>query len=420
LIAFELVRHKRWGIFSGIVAFMLFTSFSAQRNAVSIFEEVYSCIEYDKNTIDKGTDQYLFSFFNRLDHFIKSRNGKINIVHIGDSHIQADYLTAEARTLFQQTFGNGGRGFVFPFRVANTNNPINYSVTFGGKWNNCKAIQSVEGCNMGINGIMVSTRDSNSFMNIDSDRIGNTDYSFTKIKMFYQTDEASFLPVFTNKSDPDFYFDEQPKRKGYSEFFFNKPQDTLNLKLVKAFPGQNFFQFYGVSLENDNPGLLYHAIGLNGAFTKSYNRCNMFTSQLQALEPDLVIVSLGTNDNFLSESRYCRFCIKDNLRTMLDNIRISKPGVSILLVSPGDFFLSNGSHNSNNDSYRTVLYELAEEYNCGVWDFNQVMGGNYSMKNWTKQGLGRTDYVHFTKKGYEVQGQLLYRAIMDAYEKRFN
>jgi lysophospholipase L1-like esterase len=138
------------------------------------------------------------------------------------------------------------------------------------------------------------------------------------------------------------------------------------------------------------------------------------------LEPDLVIVSLGTNDNFQPESRYCRFCIKDNLRTMLDNIRASKPGVSILLVTPGDFYTKNGTHSNNNNSYRAVLYELAEEYNCGVWDFNEVMGGDYSIKNWTKQGLARNDYVHYSKKGYEVQGQLLYRAIMDAYEKRFN
>lgn len=346
--------------------------------------------------------------------------GKINIVHIGDSHIQADYLTNETRSLFQQTFGNGGRGFLFPFRMANSNNPINYSVSFGGRWSNCKAVQAGDGCNLGLNGLMISTRDSNSYMLIDPDRIGKTDYSYTNLKLFYKTDDESFSPVFSNSTDPDFFFDEQPAEDGYSQFFFNKPQDSVILNLSKSFPAQNHFQFYGMSLENNNPGVLYHAIGLNGAFTKSFNKSNLFTKQLSALEPDLVIVSLGTNDNFLPESRYCRYCIKDNLRTLLDNIRASKPGVSILLVTPGDFYLKNGTHNNNNDSYRTVLYELAEEYNCGVWDFNAVMGGNYSIKCWTRQGLARTDYVHYSKKGYEVQGQLLYRAIMDAYEKRFN
>ena len=407
-------------IFFNILLILLFTSFSNQKNELVIFKNVYPCIDYEKNTIGNGTDKYLFSFFNHLDHFIKSRMGKINIVHLGDSHIQADYLTNETRTLFQQTFGNGGRGFIFPFRIANTNNPINYSLMFGGKWSNCKATQSGDACTLGLNGLEINTRDSNSYMIIDPERNGKMDYSFNSLKLFYHTDEDSYSPIFENNKDNNFFFDEQPVEDGYSQFFFNKPQDTVNMRLSKSFPAQNHFQFYGMSLENNNPGLLYHAIGLNGAFTKTYNKSTLFTKELSALEPDLVIVSLGTNDNFLPESRYCRFCIKDNLRTLLDNIRASKPGVSILLVTPGDFYLKNGAHNNNNNNYRTVLYELAEEYNCGVWDFNAVMGGDYSIKNWVKQGLARNDYVHYSKKGYEVQGELLYRAIMDAYEKRFN
>lgn len=407
-------------IFFNILLVLLFTSFSNQKNDLVIFKNVYPCIDYEKNSISNGTDKFLYSFFNHLDHFIKTRMGKINIVHIGDSHIQADYLTNETRTLFQQTFGNGGRGFIFPFRIANTNNPINYSLIFGGKWSNCKATQSGEGCTLGLNGLEINTRDSNSYMIIDPERNGRMDYSFNSLKLFYHTDEDSYSPIFENKKDRDFFFDEQPVEDGYSQFFFNKPQDTVNMRLAKSFQAQNHFQFYGMSLENNNPGLLYHAIGLNGAFTKTYNKSSLFTKELSALEPDLVIVSLGTNDNFLPESRYCRFCIKDNLRTMLDNIRASKPGVSILLVTPGDFYLKNGTHNNNNGSYRAILYELAEEYNCGVWDFNAVMGGDYSIKAWVKYGLARNDYVHYSKKGYEVQGELLYRAIMDAYEKRFN
>lgn len=407
-------------IFFNILLVLLFTSFSNQKNDLVIFKNVYPCIDYEKNSISNGTDKFLYSFFNHLDHFIKTRMGKINIVHIGDSHIQADYLTNETRTLFQQTFGNGGRGFIFPFRIANTNNPINYSLIFGGKWSNCKATQSGEGCTLGLNGLEINTRDSNSYMIIDPERNGRMDYSFNSLKLFYHTDEDSYSPIFENKKDRDFFFDEQPVEDGYSQFFFNKPQDTVNMRLAKSFQAQNHFQFYGMSLENNNPGLLYHAIGLNGAFTKTYNKSSLFTKELSALEPDLVIVSLGTNDNFLPESRYCRFCIKDNLRTMLDNIRASKPGVSILLVTPGDFYLKNGTHNNNNGSYRAILYELAEEYNCGVWDFNAVMGGDYSIKAWVKYGLARNDYVHYSKKGYEAQGELLYRAIMDAYEKRFN
>ena len=407
-------------IFSAVFVFFLFTSFARKLNNLSYYENYYPCIKYEENIIDLRTNMYLYSFFNHLDYFVKNHKGKINIVHIGDSHIQADYLTGHARKLFQQTFGNGGRGFIFPFRIANTNNPINYSINFGGKWSNCKANQNYESCNIGINGISISTRDSNAFIIIDPDRNVFSDYSFNLLKLFYNSDEESYSPVFFSNSDDKFYFDEQPERDGYSKFYFNKPQDSINLKLAKTGEIQNRFQFYGLSIENNKPGLLYHAIGMNGAFTKSFNKSNFFINHLKALEPDLVIVSLGTNDNFLPESRYCRFCVKDNLRTLLDNVRASKPGVSILLTTPGDFILKNGNHNNNNEIYRQVIFELADEYNCAIWDFNKIMGGDYSIKCWTKYGLARNDFLHYSKKGYETQAELLYHAIIDAYEKRFN
>ena len=222
-------------IFFNILLILLFTSFSNQKNELVIFKNVYPCIDYEKNTIGNGTDKYLFSFFNHLDHFIKSRMGKINIVHLGDSHIQADYLTNETRTLFQQTFGNGGRGFIFPFRIANTNNPINYSLMFGGKWSNCKATQSGDACTLGLNGLEINTRDSNSYMIIDPERNGKMDYSFNSLKLFYHTDEDSYSPIFENNKDNNFFFDEQPVEDGYSQFFFNKPQDTVNMRLAKSF-----------------------------------------------------------------------------------------------------------------------------------------------------------------------------------------
>ncbi|NUM32024.1 MAG: hypothetical protein HUU47_06840 [Bacteroidetes bacterium] len=406
--------------FSSVLIAFLFISFTSKVNKLSIFETRYSCINYENNYIDYNTEKYLYSFFNHLDYFILHRKGKINIVHIGDSHIQSDYLTGNARKLFQQTFGNGGRGFIFPFKLANSNNPINYSVTYGGRWSNCKASHNYEGCSLGLNGISVTTHDSNAFFIIDPQKNVSANYSFNTLKMFYSYDKESYTPLFVNRSDNEFFFDEQPQSDGYSKIYFNKPQDSINLRLARTGEIQNKFQFYGFSIENNNPGLLYHAIGLNGAFTKSFNKSKLFVQQLSALEPDLVIVSLGTNDNFLPESRYCKFCVKDNLRTLLDNIRLSKPGVSILLTTPGDFFLKNGKHNNNNNTYKQLLFELAEEYNCAIWDFNKVMGGDYSIKCWTKNGLARNDFLHFSKKGYEVQAELLYRAIMDAYEKRFN
>lgn len=37
-----------------------------------------------------------------------------------------------------------------------------------------------------------------------------------------------------------------------------------------------------------------------------------------------------------------------------------------------------------------------------------------------KKSLARRDLIHFTKEGYEMQGKLLYEALMYHYESDFN
>lgn len=38
----------------------------------------------------------------------------VRVLHIGDSHIQAEFVTNELRRLLQQQYGNAGRGLVSP------------------------------------------------------------------------------------------------------------------------------------------------------------------------------------------------------------------------------------------------------------------------------------------------------------------
>ena len=82
----------------------------------------------------------------------QSKSGKINIVHIGDSHIQADLFTAKIRTQFQKVFGNGGFGFTFPYSVAKTNNsaPIRYSAT--GNFQSFRNLYADENRPVGLSG----------------------------------------------------------------------------------------------------------------------------------------------------------------------------------------------------------------------------------------------------------------------------
>jgi len=75
----------------------------------------------------------LHAFFQKLFDLQNNKTKKVRIVHIGDSHIQADLFTAKMRKQMQTVFGNAGFGFTFPYSVANTNNsaPIRYHASGG-------------------------------------------------------------------------------------------------------------------------------------------------------------------------------------------------------------------------------------------------------------------------------------------------
>ncbi len=65
----------------------------------------------------------------------------ISIVHIGDSHIQAEGSTSRTRTLLEDRFGSAGRGLVIPFRLAGTNQPNDYTISSSSSFTSAKLLK---------------------------------------------------------------------------------------------------------------------------------------------------------------------------------------------------------------------------------------------------------------------------------------
>ena len=57
-------------------------------------------------------------------------------MHIGDSHIQADWWTGYLRIRLQELFGSAGRGLVFPYQLAGTNSPTDIRSGSNQIWEN--------------------------------------------------------------------------------------------------------------------------------------------------------------------------------------------------------------------------------------------------------------------------------------------
>ena len=70
----------------------------------------------------------------------------------------------------------------------------------------------------------------------------------------------------------------------------------------------------------------------------------------------------------------------------------------------------------NGEVARKSFFILADKYKAGVWDKFSIMGGLGSMAKWEKANLAKKDKVHFKLSGYNLLGDLFYKAIIQAYQ----
>ncbi len=379
--------------------------------------EVYPFLRLDKNELQVFSRQSLAPFFAKLKMLQEGSKERVHILHIGDSHVQADVFTGRMRQRFADDyrFGVAARGFVFPYRLARSNNPEDFTVSYTGTWEGKRCAISNEYSDWGLACITAKTTDLTASFVI-SPTVKSVQNEIVRVKIFYPVaDKNSFrirlVPEAGNQVISELI------TSGFIEFTLQEAQKSVRFELYKTHIGQNHFLLQGISLENDGQGVVYSASGVNGAKVSSYLRCTAFEKHLLALKPDLVIVSLGTNDAFFDD--FDPYLFKANYRFLIDKIRRVVPKAGILLTTPGDSFRRRRYPNPDIRQAVLKIIEVSRELGVAVWDFYEVMGGFRSAQLWQKHYLCQRDLVHFTHQGYILQGDLLYEAIDKAYRKYF-
>lgn len=353
------------------------------------------------------------NYLQLIDKFkkIKTQQAeKINILHIGDSHLQAGFLSEKIKqNLFQYFCPQdtiAGPGFIFPFTVAQTNNPFFYNVKYTGNWFWCKNTDTEKNCLLGLSGITVATEDSAARVSI---KMQNHQYDypvkyyFNRIKLLHSQDSVFSIQV--NGMDVT-------TKNGYSEINFKESLDSISIQIINR-DTTKYFELYGIILENDTKKIAYHTIGLNGATAQSYQKCELFSSQLTLINPDLIIISLGTNEAFSDEYSQLEneFIIKD----LIYQIKNVMPQSNIILTVPGDHY-KNKVTNTNIGLIRESLIKIHREMHTGLWDFYTVIGADSAILKWSEKNLTAPDKLHFNRKGYEVHGELFVNAFLKLFE----
>lgn len=406
-----------------ISVFLYFGGHSQEYLLDSVMPQFEELIHTEANVlIGAETSPSFNHFFSKLDSVYEGKKENLHIFHIGGSHIQADIYSNKLRTYFQNmnSVSQGQRGFVFPFQLAHTNNPSNYRVEANkAKWEGYRNSIMKDSIAWGLAGVSAAFRDCSDTISIKANYKTHTKkpYTFHKLRVFYNTWKDDYN---LNILDSTLVtFDTINYQKMYREYRFARNVKEVEIGIhIKDTTNENpEFLMMGLEFMNDNPGIEYTSIGVNGASFGSYNRSAYFENQLGLYKPDLFIISIGTNDAYMPKADFKAEEFRANYEAFIQMIQRINPNCAILLTVPNDSYYRRKYANPNTAIQQQIILELTEKYNMACWDFYTIMGGLKSSNKWYKNKLMPRDRIHFNYLGYNLKADLLLKALVDAWAK---
>ena len=478
----------------------------------------YDFIDTTLNTIQFPKGNATFEpFFKKLDTLVFENKGKVRILHIGGSHLQADVISGRIREHLVKEYpgASAGRGFIFPYSAARTNTPASYASYYKGIWDKSKNVQKEITKQLGLLGIAVSTSDPRAEITLLLDKYNSEPlWGETSFRLFGFSDSNNVQPVlridsmdvsgtFDTTSQSYVFVSPRPidtiqiafrwadttKQAEVAAFITDslfkdsvaradslaRVADSLRLdslgltpssssiaalptappaldtmfqddcgdvldtncmnrdednriptemaaqkdSIIDTVPPRPRFTLTGILAENNAPGITYTNVGINGARVQNYFEeiCPLFEKEMSYYKPDLVIFAIGINDANVEVFNDKQF--RDEYDQLIKRIQKVSPKTAFIFETNNDSYRKVRKkkyvQHPNGEVARKSFFMLAEKHKAGVWDKFSIMGGLGSMAKWEKADLAKKDKVHFKTAGYQLLGDMFYKALMQAY-----
>lgn len=341
-------------------------------------------------------------------HWIDSTRdvkSQFTILHIGDSHIQPNNLSGVVRFSIQKKYWSSGRGLIFPYTLAKTNGPKDVKFSSNVEWENAW-ITKPHQFNIGLTGISIRSKSEQGNVKWKSG-VDSLHYPCSEGLLSFEIEDCKDCAVIVN---------------GRKKIYGTNPSimDTIQFPMGLD---SNKIEFYGGKFvlldlieKNSSPGVVYHSTGVAGATFQTYIQNPLFQRELGLFNPDLIIISLGTNE---SVKTWNQAKFESEVSAFLNLLMSKAPNSKIIIVLPNENYqLKNNqwTYNDRIDYVRTSLSSFENNRNILLYDQQKAMGGTGCMLLWETKGLVNKDHIHFLKKGYQEQGRLLFKFLDELFK----
>ncbi|MBS2019586.1 MAG: hypothetical protein JST00_42385 [Deltaproteobacteria bacterium] len=368
--------------------------------------------------VEDETGKALDAFYASLARTRAKKAGAVTrVMHYGDSVITSDYVSGTMRRKMQAEYGDAGHGFLL---VANPwewyfHNDVAHGAAEGWSSSRITGPTTKDGL-YGLGGVTFTGSPGASAWFGTAER-GSYGKKVSRFDIYYleapnggevEVKVGTTVERFSTKGEGD---EKVSRVKSYA---VEDGEAKLTLRTTAGNP-----RLFGVAMERDEPGVVYDALGANGARAELWGGMNAahWGEQMALRKPALVILQYGTNE---SEAPGLPNDYEKTLGAVVEKIKAASPKASILIASPLD-----RAETSESSGMRTkpiikrlvnAQKNVAKEHGVAFWNTFEAMGGEGSMAKWAKNGLGGGDLTHPTPAGAEVIGKLLFEALSTGFE----
>jgi len=380
--------------------------------------------------------------------------GHVTILQIGDSHTAGDHISGRLRELFQERFGNAGRGMLAPGDPYRFYRPYQVKVTQTRGWLVVSSVKPDADGPFGLAGYNLRGRRAADKITL---AVKDEAPAFDVVEIEYLKRPKSGTIVVAVDGRVVQRIRTAAARPGFDRAIIRLRKPGREVEVWPA--GDGLIEMLSWSITNNKPGIVYLAHGFGGTTINIVDRWDpeIVNWQLRHLKPAMIVVAFGTNEGFAPSFDPEKYIQDFNARMAL--LRQGAPAAAIVVVGPPDA--------SRLPGYCFKKREELDGFNCAAlskdeivnyagllreqdrslcrfhappalamvrdvqraisarngylfYDWQQLMNGECGTDKWARLDppLAHFDRIHMRIEGYAMTGEDLFKLILARYRRR--